>query len=85
MCRVLHENCNRSLANDRELPNNSFLVTYLINDKFSYDIVICNKRVDVFDFYWDKYREDLKKIEWTEGRVNPKLWDYKPSGKSSKK
>jgi len=81
MCRVLHENCNKSVAKDKGLPNNSFLVTYLIDDATVYDIVICNKRVDVFDIYWDKYRENLKNIEWTEGRVNPKLWDYNPSGK----
>ncbi len=77
MCNILHENCNPNLAKDKNLPTNSYIVAYLKEDKLTYDIVICHKRVDVFDLYWDKYREDLKKIQWTEGRINPKLWGYK--------
>jgi hypothetical protein len=85
MCKVLHENCNKSLAKDRSLPINSFLVTYILDDKTAYDIVICHKRSDIFDMYWDKHRSNLKIIEWTEGRISPKMWGYQPKGDKKKK
>jgi hypothetical protein len=56
---------------------NSYLVTYISEEETFYDIVICNKQVDIFDMYWDKYREGLQDIRWTDGRVNPKLWQSK--------
>ena len=83
MCMIHAENCDKSASKDKSLPSNSYLVTYLNGDNIQHDIVICHKRADVFDMYWDKHRENLKRIEWTEGRINPKLWGYKP--KQSKK
>lgn len=85
MCRVLHENCDRSLAKDRALPVDSYLVEYLIDNAIVYDIVICGKRSDIFDMYWDRYRENLKSIEWTDGRVSSKLWrSQNPENKKKK-
>lgn len=72
--KILHQNCDPELANDRTLPCNAYIVNYVIDDAIAYDIVICNKKVDIFDYYWDKYREGLKGFKQTEGRVNPKLW-----------
>jgi hypothetical protein len=74
MCLVLHQKCEKSVAKDKSLPLNSYLVTYISEEETFYDIVICNKQVDIFDMYWDKYREGLQDIRWTDGRVNPKLW-----------
>jgi hypothetical protein len=56
----------------------------LLEDKLTYDIVICNKRANAFDIYWDKYRENLKSIEWTDGKVSAKTWGYKPPEKKRK-
>ena len=84
-CTVLHENCNLELSKDKSLPSNSYLVTYQSEDKIRYDIVTCTKRVDIFDTYWDKYRENLKDIRWTEGRVNPRIWGYKAKEIKKKK
>jgi len=77
MCLVLHQKCEKSAAKDKSLPLNSYLVTYISEEETFYDIVICNKQVDIFDMYWDKYREGLQNIRWTDGRVNPKLWQSK--------
>lgn len=85
MCKIIHENCDESLAKDKTLPSNSYLVKYYNEDNLRYDIVICNKRSDIFDMYWDKYREGLKSIKWTEGRVNPKLWGVAPKEVKKKK
>jgi hypothetical protein len=84
MCKVVHEKCEKEVAKDKSLPVNSYLVTYLLENKLTYDIVVCNKRVNAFDMYWDKYREDLKSIEWTDGKVGAKLWGYKPPEKKKK-
>jgi hypothetical protein len=78
--KILHEQCDPKLANDRSLPYNSFLVLYEVDNSSMYDIVICDKRVEIFDYYWDKYREKLKSFKQTEGRINPRLW----SGDSKK-
>jgi hypothetical protein len=85
MCQIVHSKCDKSAARDKSLPTNSYIVTYKLDDEIVYDIVICHKRSDVFDMYWDKYREDLKGISWTEGRINPKLWGYKEPEKKKRK
>jgi len=44
------------------------------------------KRADVFDLYYDKYQEkQLKKIDFGYGRVNPRIWGYKPPENKKKK
>lgn len=84
--RIINQNCHPDLAKDRSLPYTSYLVEYVVGKAIQYDIVVANKRVDIFDYYWDRYREDLLTFTQTEGRVNPKLWDNKKSeGKKKNK
>ena len=83
--RILHEKCDRKIADDRTLPYNSYLVEYQTKSEINYDIVICNKKIEIFDYYWDRYREGLKSFKQTEGRINPKLWsDQKKTEKKRK-
>lgn len=79
--RFIAQRCNPEVANDRSLPYTSFLVTYRLDGEVCYDVVIANKKTDVFDHYWDHYRNDLITFVQTEGRVNPKLWNPKKPGK----
>jgi hypothetical protein len=81
--RIIHRNCDPELANDRSLPYTAYLVEYFIDGAVAFDLVVTNKRVDIFDYYWDLYREDLISIKQSEGRVNPKLWQD-PSSKKEK-
>jgi len=84
--KFIHEDCDPNLANDKSLPTSSFLVEYVIGKEIHYDIVMAAKQVEIFDYYWDKYREDLLGFNQTQGRINPKLWGYKaPEGKKKKK
>ncbi len=76
--RILHQNCDPELANDKSLPYNAYLVTYEIDGAIAYDLVIPEKQMEIFDYYWDNYREGLKGWKQSEGRVNPKLWGNKP-------
>ena len=84
-CKIIHADCDPTLAEDRSLPYTAFLVEYLQDGMTHFDIVSAGKKVDIFDEYWDKYRHDFKNITQTEGRVNPKLWqDPKRKKKKSK-
>ena len=76
-CKIIHRDCDPTLAEDKSLPYNTFLVEYLQDGMTKFDIASGPKKVDIFDDYWDKYRSDLKNMTQTEGRVNPKLWNPK--------
>lgn len=81
--RILHQNCDPEIASDRTLPYTSYLVTYKMDGVITYDLIIANKKIEIFDYYWDRYREDFVDFKQTEGRVNPKLWG--PPKKQEKK
>ena len=54
-----------------------------------YDIAICHKRVEIFDYYYDTLMGSNKdnkivSIEWTNGRVSARLWSD-PTESSKKK
>ena len=72
--RILNEACDPEVATDKSLPNNAFLVSYVEKDEQKYDLVMSSKKVDIFDYYWDKYKEGLLDIKQAEGTINPKLW-----------
>ena len=75
---IIHEKCDKSAADDKTLPRNAYLVTYVVEDMITYDIVMADGRVDVFDEYWDKYKEGLQSIAFANGNVKPSLWNKKP-------
>ena len=81
--KIIHKNCDPELAKNRSLPYTAYIVKYCDDDQYNYDIVIANKQVDIFDHYWDKYRENLISFKQTEGRVNPKIWG--PNNSKKKK
>ncbi len=83
--KIIHQDCDNSLANDRNLPYDAYLVNYEDSGILKYDIVRCSKKVEIFDHYWDIYREGLKSFKQTEGRVNPKLWGYESKEIKKKK
>lgn len=68
---IIHKNCDKSLAKDRNLPINSYLIKYLFEDKETFDIVQASSFVEVFDNYYDEYgKNSIKEIKWTDGRDN---------------
>ena len=82
--KILHQNCDPKLADDKTLPYTAYIVKYYDDEQLNYDIVICNKKTDIFDYYWDRYREDLISFKQTEGRVNPKLCGSQQPAKKKK-
>jgi hypothetical protein len=83
--KILQQNCDPEVAKDRSLPYNSYLVHYEVDGELCYDLIISNKKIDTFDYYWDKYREGLKWFKQSEGRTNPKLWGVNPKENKNKK
>lgn len=80
--KIFCTDCDLTIHNTRDLPYNTYVVEYVDEDRIKYDIVQVNKQVEIFNHYWDNYREGLKKWWQSEGRINPKLWD---SGSDKKK
>lgn len=71
---VLKQNCDPSDGEDKSLPYTCYLVWYEVDGVMTYDLAIPRNKVELFDYYWDRYREDLKGFKQSEGRVNPKVW-----------
>tara|TARA_Y100000817_G_C16797014_1_gene517856 strand:+ start:900 stop:1154 length:255 start_codon:yes stop_codon:yes gene_type:complete len=79
--KIIHENCDPEKANDKSLPYTAYLVTYLQEGKKTYDVTICNKKVDLFDHYYDKYKKNFIGFEQGEGRMNPKMYNFNDGSK----
>ena len=46
---------------------------------------MADSKVDVFDEYWDKYKEGLQTIDWAQGNVKTSLWNSNKPVKPEKK
>ena len=73
--KIIHEKCDSKLADNPKLPYTAYLVEYVEEDKTYYDITLCQKQVEMFDHYYDKYKTGLKGWKQSNGKISPKLWD----------
>lgn len=83
--KILHRDCDPDFANDRTLPYSTYLVEYRLDGVIRYDLVMTDKKVDIFDYYWDRYRNDFISFKQSEGRTNPRLWNLPKKPESKKK
>jgi hypothetical protein len=83
--KILHRDCDPEIANDRSLPYTTYIVEYILDGLIHYDLVMTDKKTDIFDYYWDRYRNDLISFNQTEGRTNPKLWNMPKKQEKKKK
>lgn len=72
---IIHQDCDPSLSEDKSLPYTAYIIEYIQGETSHFDIATCSKQVDLFDFYYDKYKRDLVGFVQTEGRANPKMWN----------
>jgi len=79
---IIHKDCDISVSNTRDLPLNSYVVSYSNNGVVMYDIVQ-GTQVNIFDHYYDEYRNVIS-MKWTDGRVNPKMYSNQSQKKSKK-
>ena len=85
-CEILLEKTTVEKAKDSSLPNDAYLIWYVVEGEEHIDLTRCPKRVNLFDMYYDKYGPGaVKKIDFGYGRTNPKLWGYKQPEKKKRK
>ena len=82
--KLIFEKCPRDKANDKKLPSDSFIVSYEHDKELKHDIIRAAAQVDVFDAYYDKYK-NVKAIEWTKGIIHPKTYDGQTKAAAPKK
>ena len=80
MVRVLHEKCDKKLADNPKLPYNAYLIEYKEGEEHFFDIAIGDKAVDLFDHYYDKSSKFVNMVQ-AKGLVNPRNWVEKTSQK----
>ena len=80
---VIHEKCDLEKHNTIKLPYTAYVVQYEVEGNLVHDIAMAQKAVDIFDHYYDKYKNVLAIVQ-SDGRVAPKLWTD-PSKKPEKK
>ena len=83
-CDIMIENGSYAEVCTKEAPNDAYIVKYNVDDKICFDLTRGSK-TRLFDMYWDKFRENLKSIEFGYGRINPKLWGYQKPQKKKRK
>ena len=83
-CEILIQNGSYDDVRTKEAPNDAYIIKYMVDDEVCYDLTR-GSRIKLFDMYWDKFRENLKNIDFGYGRVNPKLWGYQAPEKKKRK
>ena len=73
MIRVLHEKCDKKLADNPKLPYNAYVIEYKEGEEHFFDIAIGDKAVDIFDHYYDKSSKFVNMVQ-AKGLVNPRNW-----------
>ena len=84
--KIIHEDCDPELAKNRKLPNNAYLIEYIKEGIKTYDITMSQKAVDIFDHYYDKYKQDFHWLKQADGQLRPNLWNVeKPKQPENKR
>ena len=84
-CQVLQENTTLEKADDKSFPTDAYRVWYNVDGKELLDVTRSAKKSNIFDMYYDKYKKDLKRIEYGSGTVNPTQWGYKKPEKKRRR
>ena len=88
--KILHEDCDPKLAQDKKLPYTAYLVCYEKDNTgtLHHDLTVAGTQVEIFDHYYDKYK-NVEGIVWTQGVVSPRSFDnvnpQKPAKRKRKK
>jgi len=85
-CQIPLEKTTLEQAKDFSFPSDAYLIWYVENGKEYLDLTRCNKKVQLFDMYYDKYGPgSIQKIDFSYGRVNPRIWGIKKPEKKKRR
>ena len=83
--QILLENTTLAHANDKSFPRDAFLVWYNVDGNELLDVTRSGKQANIFDMYYDRYKKNLKRIEYGFGTINPSQWGYKSPEKKKRR
>jgi len=83
-CEIVIENGSLSDVRTTNAPTDSYITYYVYEDKDHYDLVR-GPKVKIFDMYYDKFKDKLKRIDYGFGNVKPALWGYQTPSKNKKR
>ena len=84
-CEILVSNGSLEEVVIKNVPTDAYVIKYVRDDMIHYDLTRGTK-ISLFDMYWDKFKGDLKSIEYGKGSIKPNLWGYKaPQQKKKRK
>ena len=72
--KILKQECKKDEAQDKTLPYTCYLLIYKVDGVEKYDLAMASKQVDLFDYYYDLYKENFVSMMQAEGRVAPNMW-----------
>ena len=81
--KILKQDCKKDDAQDKTLPYTCYLIIYNVDGVEKYDLAMGSKQVDLFDYYYDLYKENFVSMMQAEGRVAPNMWQD-PTEKTKK-
>ena len=81
--KVIKEDCDPNVDNTSDLPNNCYLVTYKKDGAVTHDLVAAAKQSEIFDYYYDLYKDGFVTMKQAEGRIAPNMWND-PTEKAKK-
>ena len=85
--KIIHEDCDPKLAQDKKLPYTAYLVCYEKDNTgtLHHDLTVAGTQVEIFDHYYDKYKKGFQWMKQSEGRIAPNLWKIKTEAPPPKK
>ena len=83
-CEILIENGSLDEVMTTDAPSDAWIVTYEIDGTAHRDLAR-GTRTKLFDMYYDKFKNNLKSIEYGGGNIKPSMWGYKSPSKSKKR
>ena len=83
-CEMLVENGSLADVNSIEFPTDAYIIKYVFNDQVCHDLTRGTK-TNLFDMYYDKFKQGLKEIKFGQGNVSPKLWGHRAKQATKKK
>ncbi len=72
--KILKQDCKKDEAEDKTLPYTCYMITYKVDGVEKHDLAMAGKQVDLFDYYYDLYKENFVTMAQSGGRVAPGMW-----------
>ena len=72
--KILKQDCKKDEALDKTLPYTCFLIVYEVDGNEKYDLAMGSKQSEIFDYYYDLYKDGFVTMKQAEGRIAPNMW-----------